>query len=90
MAVPTLTMAHAAKLDFIVKFRTLADESVHPTSQQRVCSKESLPLERVTIGEEGIVEQPQRRQTTKLLEFVRVLNKPVNLSCFLYNPCSRN
>jgi len=32
-----------------------------------VCSKESVPLGKVTI-EEGIVEQLQRRQTTKLLE----------------------
>lgn len=62
MAVPALTMDHIEKLDL----RTIgnaAHESIHLASQQRTCSMESVPFERATIGEEGIVQQLQCRRT---------------------------
>lgn len=87
MAAPALTVYHVEKLDLIFKFRTsgnAAGESVYLASQQCPCSKESVLLERVTRGEEGIVEQLQCKLTTKLLEFVHVFNIHANLSNYLY------
>ena len=66
MAVPALTVDHVEKLDLIFKFRTsgdAGDESIYLASQQHACSKESVPLERVTVAVEGTVEQLQCRQT---------------------------